>query len=345
MEQDTTVTMPVMTSSKQKDKKGWKIATAIVSVVAVCGIGFGIYGLVEANNKSSEISDLKVQIEDKDGKTTTLETDKIKISNDTQTITISDSDGTYATRDLTNKVLRLFGSRNGLSKEDYYDKNTGNFIVYNGYMPITQLITNSLDETSKTYITLETTVLDKEKYCNYQWTDGVKPDIDTALGQQLASLVSFGDTNINCISYNKANNDYYDLWGESMPKINGFSDTITNGDFAYGHNLDAYYYHIIGGRGGTCSNYIVGKIAQIDKNQDSAHVDINAGTFDICAGMEGKLYQDIEKNELYKTIDQNTINWDGLGLTEDDYKSLQTYRFVFRKNSDGIYSFSAIEKI
>ena len=47
MEQDITAaaTIPVMNSVKQKDGKGWKIATAIASVVAVCGIGFGIYGI------------------------------------------------------------------------------------------------------------------------------------------------------------------------------------------------------------------------------------------------------------------------------------------------------------
>ena len=130
-----------------------------------------------------------------------------------------------------------------------------------------------------------------------------------------------------------------------MPKINGVSNTITNGDFAYGSNSDTYYYHIVGGRGGTCSSYIVGKIKQVDQNQDSAYVDINAGSFDICAGNAGELYSDIERGELYKTIEQDGINWSGLGLTDSDYGALQAYRFVFKKNSDGIYSFSNVEKL
>ena len=46
MEQDTTATMSTMDSSKQKGGKGWKITTAIASVVAVCGIGFGVYGMM-----------------------------------------------------------------------------------------------------------------------------------------------------------------------------------------------------------------------------------------------------------------------------------------------------------
>lgn len=328
MEQNNDTGAP-MTSAVVDDKKkngnGLKITTAIACIVAVCGIGFGIYGMMSMHN-NGQSSETAEESGTANNEPTNQSLDK------------------YETRDLSRKTLRLLGSRNGLSIRDYYNNDNGNFVVLSSYMPTSQLITNSLDETSKTYITLETTMLDKEKYCSYQWTDGVKADVDAALGQQ-ASNISFGNANIDCISYGKANGDHYDLWGESMPKINGVSNTITNGDFAYGSNSDAYYYHIIGGRGGTCSSYVVGRIAQIDKNQDSAYVDIDAGAFNICAGNAGELYSDIEKSELYKTIEQNNIDWDGLGLTEDDYKSLQSYRFVFRKNPDDIYSFSAVEKI
>lgn len=91
MEQNTPAAMPVMDSGKQSDGKGLKIATIVASVVAVCGIGFGVYGMIQSSQKDSQISDLKVQIEDSSGKITTLETDEIKVSDDSQTITISDS--------------------------------------------------------------------------------------------------------------------------------------------------------------------------------------------------------------------------------------------------------------
>ena len=60
MEQDTTAAIPVIDNGKQKDGKGWKIATAIAFVVAVCGIGFGVYGMMQSSQKDSQISDLKV---------------------------------------------------------------------------------------------------------------------------------------------------------------------------------------------------------------------------------------------------------------------------------------------
>ena len=327
MEQNADTGVPVapMAENKQKSGNGLKIATVIACIVAVCGIGFGAYGMMNICD-NSQPSEATEESEISGNKPTDQGLDK------------------YEIRDLNGKVLRLLGSRNGLSTQDYYNNDTGSFVVLSSYMPISQLITNTLDEASKVYLTLETTILDKEKYCSYQWTEGVKTDIDVALGQQ-ASNISFGNANIDCISYDKANGDYYDLWGESLPKINGVSNTITNGDFAYGSNSDTYYYHIIGGRGGTCSDYVVGRITQISKDQDSAYVDIDAGAFDICAGNAGELYSDIERSELYKTIEQDNIDWDGLALTEDDYKSLQSYRFVFKKNPDDIYSFSTIEKI
>ena len=47
---------------QQKSGNGLKIATAIACVVAVCGIGFGVYGMMQSAQKDNQISDLKVQI-------------------------------------------------------------------------------------------------------------------------------------------------------------------------------------------------------------------------------------------------------------------------------------------
>lgn len=78
MEQDITATMPAMDSGKQKEEKGWKIATAIASLVAVCGIGFGVYGMVQ----NSQLPDLKVQIKEEDGTVKAVEASEIEASTD-----------------------------------------------------------------------------------------------------------------------------------------------------------------------------------------------------------------------------------------------------------------------
>ena len=249
----------------------------------------------------------------------------------------------YATRDLEHKVFRLLGFRNGFSDAEFYD-NSEHFMIYSGYMPIDKLLSNELDDSLKTFITFETTLLDKEKQCSYKWTDGVKDDIDSALGEA-SNNIMFSDLGIDCISYDIANKDFRDLWGGELPKINSFSGGPNiYGDFAYGANRDTYYYHIIGGRGGTSSDYVVGKISQIEGDNE-VFVDLNAGRLYVSGGNPSEIYSDIEMNTKYKSIDQSVTGWNELGLSDDDFASFQKYRFKFKKATDGTYYFSAVERL
>ena len=62
MEQNTTTTMPVMDNSNQKSGNGLKIATTVAFIVAICGIGFGAYGMIQNTQKDEEISKKDAQI-------------------------------------------------------------------------------------------------------------------------------------------------------------------------------------------------------------------------------------------------------------------------------------------
>lgn len=93
MEQNANAGAPVepIVENKQKSGNGLKIATAIACVVAICGVGFGIYGMVQSTQKDSQISDLKVQIKEGDGTITTIETPEIETTTDNETtVTITD---------------------------------------------------------------------------------------------------------------------------------------------------------------------------------------------------------------------------------------------------------------
>jgi hypothetical protein len=92
MEPNITTTASIVDSDKQNNGKGWKIATAIASVVAICGVGLGVYGMIQSSQKDNQISDLKVQVEDSNGKITALETEKIETTDGNgTTVTITDS--------------------------------------------------------------------------------------------------------------------------------------------------------------------------------------------------------------------------------------------------------------
>ncbi len=94
MEQNIDTGAPITSAvdNKPKSGNGLKIATTIACIMAACGIGFGVYGMMQSAQKDSQISDLKVQIKENDDTITTIETPEIETTTDNgTTITITDS--------------------------------------------------------------------------------------------------------------------------------------------------------------------------------------------------------------------------------------------------------------
>lgn len=88
MEQNTPTTTPITDKASKNSGNGLKIATAIASAMAVCGIAFGIYGMVQSAQKDNQVSDLKVELNDKTVKIAELETEISNLNNKTDEITI-----------------------------------------------------------------------------------------------------------------------------------------------------------------------------------------------------------------------------------------------------------------
>jgi len=55
---------PVTENNKQNGGNGLKITTTIACIAAVCGIGFGVYGMIQSFQKDNQISNLDIQIKD-----------------------------------------------------------------------------------------------------------------------------------------------------------------------------------------------------------------------------------------------------------------------------------------
>lgn len=53
---------PAAENNKQNGGNGLKIVTAIACIVAVCGIGFGVYGVIQSSQRDSQISILNSEI-------------------------------------------------------------------------------------------------------------------------------------------------------------------------------------------------------------------------------------------------------------------------------------------
>ena len=59
---DTGASMTPAVEKGQRNGNGLKIATAIACVVAVCSIGFGIYGMMQSSQKDNQIAGLNSEI-------------------------------------------------------------------------------------------------------------------------------------------------------------------------------------------------------------------------------------------------------------------------------------------
>ena len=67
-------TIPTTTPPIKDDKKsgsGLKISLIIMSILSVCGIGFGVYGLLSNNNKTEQIKELQAKIDQLEKQATT----------------------------------------------------------------------------------------------------------------------------------------------------------------------------------------------------------------------------------------------------------------------------------
>lgn len=105
MEQNTDTGAPItpaVDNNKQNSNNGLKIATAIACIVAVCGIGFGVYGMIQSSQKDNQISDLKAQVAKKDETITSLEA---KIAEKETTIIDIDSDNEIKLSDTEAQTL------------------------------------------------------------------------------------------------------------------------------------------------------------------------------------------------------------------------------------------------
>ena len=97
MEQDIVTTTPVINNDRQSNVNGWKITTVIASIVAVCGIGFGVYGVMQSSQKdnrisalNSEITGLKQSIEELENTITDIKTNNTTPETNKSDIIIND---------------------------------------------------------------------------------------------------------------------------------------------------------------------------------------------------------------------------------------------------------------
>lgn len=132
MEQNTDAGVPVapVVENKQKNGKGLKIATAIACIAAVCGIGFGVYGIMQIYQKDNQISDLKTQIGGLNNKISSLEIDS---NNNANSDTVDEPANINITSDNSKDFIFVgeFGFK--IKKPENWRDLVQKYVYYNDY--------------------------------------------------------------------------------------------------------------------------------------------------------------------------------------------------------------------
>lgn len=87
MEQSEGTAVPMAAKGGQTSGAGWKVSTVVAIILAICGILFGIYGMMQSTQKDSQIADLvRVQIKNNDGTVTAVEKPEVETTTGGETI-------------------------------------------------------------------------------------------------------------------------------------------------------------------------------------------------------------------------------------------------------------------
>ncbi len=121
MEQNSDTGVPVapIVENKQKNGNGLKITTAVACIVAVCGIGFGVYGMIQNNSSSTEIENLKNQMAEQEESTKAEQS--ISKQDELSEITTADDITEESTTSTSNGNYSLFVNKFGNAENQRYE--------------------------------------------------------------------------------------------------------------------------------------------------------------------------------------------------------------------------------
>ena len=132
MEQNTNTGIPVapVVENKQKGGNGLKIATVVACVMAVCGIGFGVYGMMRGSDKDNQISELKTQVNNLNNKISVSENGN---TNNGSTINGSGDDSTTAVNNSSEDYIFVGVWNFKIKKPENWRDLVQKYVYHNDY--------------------------------------------------------------------------------------------------------------------------------------------------------------------------------------------------------------------
>ncbi|MBR3320242.1 hypothetical protein IKG20_02975 [Candidatus Saccharibacteria bacterium] len=352
--------LPSSENKREKQKNPFKIATIICAILALAGIGFGIYGFFFKKPSADEAINSLSQ-EDVAAIAVVSDAKELPATNNSenQEITITNP---YILRDLNHKFAMLHGVSSRTDTKAESNQFLTTMWAYNYTSNL--YATNNYSFLKDMAIVTASIAAEQQKSFYNGLSDIIKKYLDTANQNNGSPQASYEEiAKAGFATYEQANQAFHDLagTGSDLPKEDGFH-VCTH--YQYISEADGFLQVPGGGCGGAGYGALMVRKDSLKAKGDEAYIYTHLLTTsgvdqesepgkNICHVLDGwRTKENVDDVEERKELDKFETNslWcsfpDDYATTHDSlFDQSQAYKFVFKKNSEGIYSFERVEKL
>lgn len=305
---------------KQPKSKRLIILVVIFAILAAVGIGFGIWGIINANQKPAP-----APVAPTDPEPTPEPTD-----NPDEEVEITD---TYVIKDLDEKISVLYG----------WGDQTGTTIATgHGVHPEFPLFVNGnlSDDAKLSHIGIAMQGSSSTISASTDIVDTVMANFpEVTSGWDWKSV--YDELNGRIFAKDKFESKYREVFGSDVPL-----DALGSSYCPSVYYEESGYYFMFGGCGGTSPWEAYYYKNRYTTNGDHAYVYVNAGVVNL---ENDKIYCEIfpYSDDYYGDESLACDNYAGGDFTIDasNHDKFAEYRFVFTKADNGTYYFEKVEKV
>lgn len=302
-----------------KSSKTPIVIAILCLLLAIGGISFGVWGVMQANQSNVSNADEPKTSDPAQGKNTDDAVEEKSISD------------AYLLQELDEKIAALH-----FRSQDYDSTENGSVIkivagTHSEFSLYTEGTFSSLEKLAATFGSLK----NFERNLSYSELQIVAADFSDLLPSSNLETIS-----ITAIDGDTVSAKYQDLFGESLNK-EAKKGEYHCPNYVYDENIDMYVdLSACGGTSDATAYYYKQKYTAAG---DNAYVYVRAAEK---SGDEKAVYRDIVGFNYAENAGLKTdYDYETFELDSSNYQDFQEYRFVFKKSSTGTYYFEKVEKL
>ena len=308
--------------------KGLIAGMILCAVLGLAGVGFGVWGVIQAQNKSGQSSGETTQTEQNTSQT---EGGTEQQGGGTESAGETEITDGYMLNDLNEMLVILHAVAD--DPENAVDNDV--IVLRAGTHPEFPLYQHGgLTVPAKLARTIESLRNYTRDSYNHENKIIMEDHADKLTGWDLSR------NSVEVIDADVVKKKYHDLFGEDLDLNADFSQYCPS----YVYNARLNMFVNLSACGGTSDATTWYYKEKYTTDGDHASVYVRAAT---ASGQEMKVLCDVAVDYKYDAVTDcsEKYAYDGFELNQTNYQDFAQYRFVFKKAGDGTYYFERVEKV